>query len=309
MREMADNWLFAEERLQIEVKAVADKIALMRAQGIEVKPWRLTQLEQYRELLAGARREAARYSEYAVRIITQEQLEYGWLAQQQAVQAIEGVSAGMVPAFASLNPQAIEATVGLLGDGTPLSLYFRATLPAESVIGIQRELTVAIARGLNPVQTARAINRGFGVGFHRSVVIARTEQMRIYREVQQAQYQEADFVIGYKRLAAHQDRTCLGCIVKDGQFYPVDQPIEDHPQGRCTSVPVLRHFAVPGWETGQEWLAKQNPDVQEKIMGEGLHKLYASGQVPLSDMARHIENKTFGGSWVPARVSDLAPTH
>jgi len=170
---------------------------------------------------------------------------------------------------------------------------------------MSREIITSTAQGLNPRVTAAAIVRGTKVSLENALRIARTEQMRIYREVSRSQYQESGLVARYKRMATLSDRTCLGCLMADGEIYDVESAFEDHPQGRCNIIPIIEGARELTWKSGENWLTEQDSATQLRMMGPTRYTLWQDGQIALQDMKMHIEDEVWGGAWVPTPVSQL----
>jgi len=232
---------------------------------------------------------------------------------------LERISVGNEMALAMqrahiLSPAAnIEAMVGLMGNGQPVREYLRRTLPIATVDAVETAIADVVTGDLGPRQAARAMVRetgkASGIGLQRAMTITRTESLRAYREAQRQRWQESGVVQAYRRTAAQNSRTCMGCIAMDGAIMPIDQPLEDHPNGRCSKVPV---FVVDGeiispWRgrSARDWLAEQDEPTQLKIMGPGRLAAYKRGDVQLHEMARRVEDERFGGAWVPRTVADI----
>jgi hypothetical protein len=140
------------------------------------------------------------------------------------------------------------------------------------------------------------MRQGLQSGFQRSLVIARTEQLRAWREASRATYQASGVVAGYKRLAAKSTRTCIACLLADGQFYALDQPFEEHPQGRCTLVPVLIGRDPPDWERGRQWLERQPPATQRQLLGPAAYNAWQAGDLRLEELVERHEHPTWGAA-------------
>jgi len=92
--------------------------------------------------------------------------------------------------------------------------------------------------------------------------------------------------------------------------------ISDHPQGRCTSVPVVRGMPETTWTSGEMWFNQQPEDVQLSIMASGERgaqskagraKLdaYRAGLFKFSDLVTRTDNKTWGKGLTPTPLSKL----
>lgn len=302
LREMARAWLLVEQALRAEFEALAE-----RAQRENLTPALLRRSARVRSLLAQTRIELERYADRVADQITAQQLRAGILGIDQAVGALNAVALqnGASISFDRLPVAAVENLVGLAGDGSPV----RDVLRDATGIGVDaalRELLLGVAFGRNPLETARRMLRlGLGQSFSRMATIARTEKMRVWRQTTLQSYRNSPVVVGYRRLAAKSERTCLGCLFADGRFYRLDEEFDEHPNGRCTLVPVLDSAEPVDWETGQTWFIRQSEIMQREMLGPGRFELWRSGQVTLEDMVLRRSNPTWGGALVPKPVTAL----
>jgi len=91
----------------------------------------------------------------------------------------------------------------------------------------------------------------------------------------------------------------------DGEIIlSLDGDFDEHPNGRCTAVPIVRGVPEPQWENGATWFANQSEDTQREILGAGRFEAYKNG-VSLSDMSTHVSDPTWGGAFVPTAVGNL----
>ena len=302
MAEMARKWLEVERGLDGQISALALEIQGIRERGEAVSEARLMRMERYQKLLDQAERETGRYSSYADDLITKRQGEMALEGIQNASEALR--ASGVTGRFDILPANAIEAMIGMAGNGSPLRSLLKESFP-DAVEGLTQTLIDAIAQGLNPRDTARLMRDGFGMGLDRALNIARTEQLRAYRESNRMQYQESGLVSGYKRLAAHDNRTCAGCLFSEGDLYELDQAFEEHPSGRCTLVPVVIGMPAIEWENGQTWFLAQNEDTQEEILGAGYFEAWSDGAFGLGEMVNREWDEEWGGMVVPKGLREL----
>ncbi len=231
MAEMAVRYLEIERSLAASIQMLADEMALRKAQGLAVTPGALYRLNRYKVLQAQARVELQRYTrDYAGPLIARMQEQYLQLGIEAAWQALSvsaiGVSFNRLPLGAIMN------MVGFTGDGAPLRKLLALAYP-DAMDGMIRQLIESTARGINPRKTAALMAKGLGQGLDRVLVIARTEQLRAFRTASTAQYRESGIVQGFKRLATKDARTCMACLVSDGEVFRSNQELSDHPNGRC----------------------------------------------------------------------------
>lgn len=304
MLQMARQWRTVEAALEGQQLALAEEIAQLRAAEVAFSPSKLYRMERYQRLVAQMKTQINRFSNDATSIITEKQSEYAWLAQEEAAATIKTSLGSNAPDFALLNTEAVEASVGHMADGTTIYNHLEGSY-GQAVDAMSREIITSTAQGLNPRATAAAIVRGTNVALNNALCIARTEQMRIYREVSRTQYQESGLVSRYKRMATLSDRTCLGCLMADGEIYDVESAFEDHPQGRCVIIPLVEGARELTWKSGETWLTAQDSATQLSMMGPTRYTLWQEGQIALQDMKMHIKDEKWGGAWVPRPVSQL----
>lgn len=297
MVEMARRWLQIEERLEAQISMLARELADLQARGEVVELWRLTRIDRYRALLAEARFEFGRYADYADDLIAGRQLALGEQGIAHATQAIRmsyiQAGRGVGIFFDELPVAAIENMIGLAGNGSPLRRLLMEAWP-DGADGMTRALIEGTALGMNPRDVARQMRSGLSHGLDRVLNIARTEQLRVYREASRMAYQASGLVSGYRRLAAHDERVCPACIALDGQIYDTDELMELHPSDRCAMVPIVAGLPQLQWQAGDAWLSEQPEEVQRSILGPGRFDLYSSGQVSLDAFASTSEHPEWG---------------
>jgi hypothetical protein len=321
MRIMARSWLRVHEalndRLDLLVRAVLDMVN----SGERITSSKLYRMEHYQVLLIQLRAEIEAYSTFAeYTIITgQEELaEQGSEDARALLGATYQDAKAIAPTFSRLPREAITLMVGTTTNGSPLRTLLEKAYP-DAVEGITKTLVQATALGINPRRTARAMaleilgpavdrrtkeyltlsneaKRSLDQGLNRALVIARTEQNRVYREASRATYIKSGVVRGYRRLAAHQPRTCMACIIADGTFYELSQDFEDHPNGRCTLIPVVKTLKNIEWEFGKQWFLKQSPETQKAMMGIGTYNSWKEGKFELDSLITRKHSDEWGNS-------------
>ncbi len=306
MREMARRWLEVERRLQGRMEALAEQIALDRAAGQTVTQAQVYQMQRYQALMAQVRAEVDQYQAWAQGRVTSWQGEAGQLGVTQAQEAIR--AAGLRGTFTRLPVTATEYMAGLTADGGPLFdlLRGRALWP-EAVDGLTRVLVDAVAMGWGPRKAASRMADGLAAGLQKALVIARSEQLRVYRAAAAQQYRDSGVVRAMKRMAAKDQRTCLACLAMDGEIIPLDREMYDHPCGRCTAAPVIIGAPEPQWETGAEWFKGLDPSTQRDMMGDRLYELWARGKgFEFADLARLTHSDVWGDGLRVATLEELA---
>lgn len=180
-----------------------------------------------------------------------------------------------------------------------------APLSAEAQAAMRRALVRGIAVGDNPRTTARRMLRqvetSFNGGLTRALRVARTEQLDAYRDsamlVDQA---NADVVSGWQWHAELGPRTCPSCLAMHGQQFPSDvSGPDDHVQGRCDRLPVVKPWSELGFNLpeppsqlpgARAWFTSQPQATQLAVMGPSRLEAFTSGRIGWNDMTRQIQN-------------------
>lgn len=142
-----------------------------------------------------------------------------------------------------------------------------------------------------------------------AAIVAGDQTARAYREALLAVYSEAANkipVIGYRRVSKRDRGVCPACIALDGKFYRLNEYFSEHVRGRCIAVPVLEGEDKAAWPTGVGWIAKQPPDVQKSILGQGRWEAWKRGDFDLDDLAKVVDGP-FGPSLQSTPLKDLVP--
>lgn len=301
---LAKSWLTIEQSLSDEMLLLALQIQEEQAKGSVITEQLLRRMSRYEKLNSQMKAEILKYSkDVAEPDIEKEQFQYGLSGLQSASDAIK-LTAGLGVQFDKLPVDAIETYVGYLGDGTPLNRLLKEAYP-DALDGVVKAFLDGAARGLNPNAIALNASRSMGIGLERITLIARTEQLRVSRNVSAQQYRESGLDGYMRRVATKDDKVCMACLLLDGQKIPLDQELDDHPRGRCIAVFQINKSPVIQWEKGESWFMRQEESLQRQMMGNDKFEAWKNGAFKLSDIAQIQVNKTWGNSPRVATLKEL----
>lgn len=304
MAALAARWTLVENALIGLVEQAAVDLAAEQAAGRAASLWKLRRMERYQSLLAQTRWQLDLFNAETARQVANEQRVIGRLAIEQAGDLIR--SASTVPiGFDRLPIEAVESMVGLTGDGSPLATLLRAAGPQ-----VEQRMAEALVRstalGINPRETARrAVRDGLRMGLRRALVIARTEQLRVYREATRQAYIASGVVKGFRRLATKDSRTCMACLMADGEFYELGETLREHPQGRCALVPVVIGMPALTWQSGATWFRAQDAATQRAMLGPGRYTAWRRGAFDLDALISVRHNEVWGDSVAVTPLAQL----
>lgn len=187
-------------------------------------------------------------------------------------------------------------------------------LSDETYTTILRELTKGTAAGDNPRTTARQmVTRAedmHNFGRSRALNIARTETLDAYRAGGQATEQQyGDVLAGWVWATHLSARTCRSCLAMNGQVFDLDVPgPDDHPQGRCSRIPVVREedgSTDLSWMPDAEKYFEDLPEADQRaILGDKGWEAWARGVFPMAKWTKARSNPGWRNSQVPAAPGD-----
>lgn len=292
---MAAAWLDATRSLDGEIARLAMEMTNVAAAGRPVRIWHVQRMERYQSLMRQVGVQMREFAPVAVDEMTQAQALMARLGIEHGEQLIAMQLPGIGAQFDRLPVAAVQNMVGNAGDGTPLGQLLRESW-GQQAPDVAGALVRGTALGWSPDRIARAMRAAVDVGLERALVISRTEVARVYRESSRQSYIKSNVCNGYRRIASKSARTCMACIMSDGQFYELTVPFEEHVQGRCTSVPVVRNAAPIVFETGPQWFMRQDAATQRAMMGPGRFNAWQAGKFKLPDLVTVHHDDVWGNS-------------
>lgn len=302
LQRLALRWKEIEARLESEIQLQTERMAQRKAQGKAITDSAILQLDTTKRLLLQVRDELRQFAELVDREIQTQQEQMIRDAAGDVGQILE--LAGIM-ALPQLSTRAVERMVGLAGDGSPLRDHLDDAYPEASARMLEL-LIQNTALGINPNTTARRMmQEGLGSAFERMARVTRTEQLRAYREASLDQYRASGVVVAYRRLARKSSRTCLACLLADGETYPIEQAFPTHVCCRCSFVPVVRGAPMITWTEGREWFLGQPESVQREMLGPQRWAAWQADRFDLSQLVARRDDAIWGPQIRVTRVKDL----
>jgi uncharacterized membrane protein len=273
-----------------ELDRVLARLATERTAGLMVRE------SQLRALMAQIEQQATKFTAIAVSRITQTQAREVEQGAEDALRLLEraftGAPAGLRISFADLPMGVIESVVGNLGDGSPLRALL-ATFGHDAAREISALFINSIGLGRSVRAIARDMRQLAQQPLQRTLLISRTEVLRAYRQGSISTYMaNNDVVKGWRWVSAASERTCMACWMLDGTFHENSEEFSDHPNGRCTPVPVTKSWAELGIEgmpepapiqTGESKFLMLPAESQRRILGAAGYRAWKAGAVDLQD--------------------------
>ena len=288
--ELVKRWLGVEQALEGEILALIE--AYVESGEVFPSDSALFRDERFLALMAQVQGEINRFARATDPIVERSQFD---TANQGLVDAGSLIGVADVT-FSRLPVEAVQNIVSIARAGKPLGDLLQARYPLTAQ-AVATQLINGVALGYNPRKTARLIvQNGLSQGLNHTLLVARDQQLRAYKQASLQAYRASGVVRGYHRLAAKNRRTCLSCLQDDGNFYPLDEDMPQHPQCRCTRVPALIDAPPPVWTTGREWFDVQPEATQRKMMGNRRFEAWQKKKFTFDDLTKIHQNPTWGAS-------------
>lgn len=236
---------------------------------------------------------------------------------QASLQAV--LPEGIAYNFNRVWPEIVTSIMKRKVEGVPFSERLQR-IPGEVGQDMMNQLAIGAARGEGVGPLRKRLLQTADIGRYRAEVIGRTEVIRASNEAGDWTYAQYGPLIKFKRrLVTVDKRTCIACISQDGKEYALNDPMDDHPQGRCVFTAVLPEWNELGYDvpdttrlrrardpysgenqvvkfkTAQQWFEEQPEGVQRGMMGASRYRLWREGRIGWEDIAGP------GSSIVPVR--------
>jgi len=301
---MARRWLAVERTLLERMELLAMQMAEMKRAGQPATTAQIQQMQRYQALVSQAQEEARRYALWSENLIARKQADLIARGVQGAQATIRAsyFDAGVIQAAFDILPvEAVEFAIGYASDGSALKALMMKDFPA-TMMDLLQALIDGTAMGRNPRDTARLMADAMSGNLQRALTIARTEQLRAFRDASRQQMAASGVVNVSIRRCALNPRTCAACLALDGTVYPTDELMPVHPEDRCFMQPMIIGLQPVKAQSGQDWFLAQDEATQRGILGPQTYDAWNSGAFEFRALASTHVHKTWGPS---VRVTPL----
>ena len=267
----------------------------------------------YRNLMATVSEELDDYEAIYANIVDQaatESARAGLSGGQALLLAALALAMGLeeVPTDMLENPtpDALEFLAGYLDRNEPLHQRINA-LSGYHADQIAAGIVERVGLGQNPRTIAAWITNAYGMPLTDALRTARTVQLYSYRQAESAHYvANADLLEGVMWSAQlEDDRVCMSCVTLHGQIFPVGTIANDHHNGRCAMIPVVKGAGKPIDLTGLDWFAQQDETRQKVMMGGSAWEAWQEGKFDLSQVSQPYNDPVYGEMRREASLKDL----
>lgn len=246
------------------------------------------------------------------------------LGQKSALDLLEAsLPKALNYSFGVPSPKAIADLIGATQKGSPLADLFAGFGP-EAAKNVGNALITGLSLGDNPRVVADSVMSALGVSRNRALVISRDQLIKSYRSANLETYRaNSDVCDGWIWVCAMSSRSCVGCIMMNGEEFPLDEELDDHTCGRCARAPktkswgdILGNFGIDGsdieenppeYQSGEDWFNQQSEETQRSVLGNKAYELWAddSNDISLSDFVGRSSDPEWGNSIRVKSVKEL----
>ena len=227
-----------------EYENLYDQIMLKKANGEQVSPATLYQLDKYWSLQAQTRERLNKFGAFQQSLLSK-------VFEVFYQKSYHSLSIKGLDSFKTLDDGAVKQVIDSIwaADGKSWSsrIWTNTTLLQQT---LEEGLIECVAAGRKTSQLKKVLQNRFGVSYNRADVLVRTELAHIQTEAAKQRYK--DYGLSQVEIWADPDeRTCDVCGKLHKKKYPVgaNVPIPAHPRCRCCIVPVVEDNVIQGLDT------------------------------------------------------------
>lgn len=225
--------------------------------------------------------------------------------------------------FTIPSPASFSQFIGRFSNGMPLRNLFRTFGPnaASDALGA---LVRTVAGGVAKSEGVNLLQVALQVPLRRARTTSRTETISVYRDTTIGVYRANEELVRGWRWNAHLDaRTCLACLVLHGTVHPIEERMNEHPNGRCVPSPIM----LPRSElvgigmrdairrqndmdrTGLDYWDRLSAEEQRRRAGPRKYALMRTGKLDLTDLVVEETNPLWGPEFREATIDQALDNH
>lgn len=294
-RELLTAYEVIESDLRREYRELQRRIIAARDAGEEISESWFYRERRLAALLDQVKQQIERFGRTAAAITTREQRAAITIAAEQS-REIMRILGSPAELGLTLPTRVVEDAVGMLGNGSPILEYYREQLAPKVAEMIRIEVIKAAAAGTDFRTIANRLLTTGQITRTRALMVARTEVNRVRREATRQGYIESGVTTQWEWVASKSIRTCPACLWLDGQRFSLETPFPQHPNCRCTMIPVIDGVESPPRTLGRDWVKTLGPDDRKEIFGKEAAEALERGEITHGDLVGWRNSKEFGRS-------------
>jgi len=222
------------------------------------------------------------------------------IGQREVLQTTLGLlpTSGRRAVMAAWNTPSVDALLDLIGYTQSDAWQKRMARYGDGVPDlVSRQIQRMFLEGRGPREVAGIVRQSVeGMPAYYAKSATRTLMVTSYRDTATATRVANSDILEYQvRVAAiEQDRTCVACTRLHGTRMELGERVDDHHNGRCSSVCKVRGFPLPSIGSGTDYFERLPEDTQRKRMGAARYEAWQAGAITWDDMVRKYDDPVFG---------------
>jgi SPP1 gp7 family putative phage head morphogenesis protein len=233
-KKLKSYYVRLSKQLIKEYEALYAQVLLKKANGEQISPATLYQLDKYWELQAQTRKLLNKFGAYQQALLSK-------VFEVFYQHSYKSLNVKGLTAFKTLDEGAVRQVINSIwaADGKSWSQrIWNNTAVLQQTL--EEGLIECVAAGRKTTALKKVLQERFNVSYHRADTLVRTEMAHIQTEAAKQRY--SDYGIQQVEIWADKDeRRCDVCGKLHQKKYPVGAhvPIPAHPNCRCCIVPVV----------------------------------------------------------------------
>ena len=291
-----EKYSMLNKRIDVVFNRLYEQLKRQQRSGAVFNETSILQTGLYDKLYKAINTELVKVSKSVTVLITRNQKKSGNLAikSSKAIGKANLQEINSKLKFATLDKSAINFMSGFLGNGQPIESVVQL-IPDLIQNEIKDKLAGLTVQTIAKNKAKEDIKNAIGQGLHKSLIISRSEAMRVFRNVtHQSNLKNGNLGSRWVWVARYSKSTCASCIALSGTIHPISEEMRSHPRCRCYQL-FLADGVESNIELGVEWLKKQDPKTQKSVIGSNIgFEAYKSGILELNDFVGKGNNAVFG---------------
>lgn len=233
-KKLKKYYIQLSKQLISDYEALYDKVLLKKANGEQVSPATLYQLDKYWEMQAQTRK-------YLNKLGAFQQSLFSKVFQVFYQQSYNSINIKGLEAFSTLDKDAIQQVINSIWTADNKSWSERIwTNTAQLQQTLEEGLIECVATGKKTTQLKEILQQRFNVSYSRANTLATTELAHVQTKAAQHRYKDYG-ITEYEFYADKDERRCEICGKLHKKRFPIDSTpkVPQHPNCRCVILPVV----------------------------------------------------------------------
>ncbi len=217
-----------------DFESVYNKILAQQAQGKEITPAHLYQMDAYWKMQAQLNKELQKLGDRQISVLSR-------IFETNYFEVYYSINIKGAEAFTTIDTAAVKQLINQVWVADGKNWSQRIWKNTEKLLEtLNEELVSCVVTGKKTTELKKKLQERFGVSYSQADALARTEIAHIQTQAAQQRYK--DYGIGKVQFWADPDeRTCPECGKLHKKIYNVGEhvPCPAHPRCRCCVVPVI----------------------------------------------------------------------